>query len=143
MEKDTSTVGLYTYNALGNRVKKVAGTITEELYFDGADCVGELYSVTGESPVTVNYVTPSLDENITMTRESSDYYYTQDGLGSVRETIDDSQATQNTYDYEAFGSAYNWSENVVNRYTGNPGTPITATCQASFFKEQNPKDAYL
>ena len=117
VEKNTSTVGLYTYNALGNRVKKVAGTVTEELYFDGADCVGELYSVTGESPVTVNYVTPSLDENITMTRGSSDYYYTQDGLGSVREIIDSSQATQNTYDYEAFGSAYNWSENVVNRYT--------------------------
>jgi RHS repeat-associated protein len=98
-------------------VKKVAGTVTEELYFDGADCVGELYSVTGESPITVNYVTPSLDENITMTRGSSDYYYTQDGLGSVRELLDASQTTQNSYDYEAFGSAYNWSENVVNRYT--------------------------
>jgi len=117
VQKNTSTVGLYTYNALGNRVKKVAGTVTEELYYDGADCVGEKYTVQGESPVTVAYVTPALDKNMAMTRGNSDYYYTQDGLGSVRELIDTGQVTKNSYDYEAFGSAYNWSETVTNSYT--------------------------
>jgi RHS repeat-associated protein len=118
VKKNSVTEGLYTYNALGNRVKKVAGAVTEELYFDGADCVGERYTVQGESPVTVAYVTPRLDENMVMTRGGTDYCYTQDGLGSVRELINTTQTTQNSYDYEAFGSFYGTpTENVPNRYT--------------------------
>ena len=70
--RDTATVGLWTYNAFGNTVKKVAGTITEELYFDGAATPGSLTC----------YVTPT--ENVknrdTYTGrewdgESQTYYY--------------------------------------------------------------------
>jgi len=135
VKKDTSTVGLYTYNALGNRVKKVAGTVTEELYFDGADCVGEKYTVQGESSVTVAYVTPTLDENTVITRGGTDYYYSQDGLGSVRELLDTSQTTQNAYDYEAFGSNYNWSGTVTNRYTYT-GREWDSESETNYYRER-------
>jgi RHS repeat-associated protein len=112
VKKDSLTVGSYAHSVVGNRVQKTASSVTTKMYYDGADCVGD-YDCTS----TRWYVTPGLDENL-MINNGSDYFLTQDGLGSVRELVDTSQATQNSYDYEAFGSFYGTpTENVVNRYT--------------------------
>jgi RHS repeat-associated protein len=47
------------------------------------------------------------------------YYYSQDGLGSVRTLTDGSGMVANRYDYTAFGETYHptTSETVDNRYT--------------------------
>ncbi len=114
VKKDDSTVGTYICDARGNRVQSVAGGTTTRMLYDGADCVAD-YNAGGT--LQRYYVTPGLDENMLQRASSNDYYYTQDGLGSVREVVNDSQVTQNTYDYEAFGSAYSWSTSLTNRYT--------------------------
>ena len=102
----------YKYSIVGNRVEsEVEQTTTVRMYYDGADCVGEY-----DGASTRYYMTPMLDENMLM-NNGSDYFYTQDGLGSVRELIDTNQAAQNSYDYEAFGAFYGTpTENVDNRY---------------------------
>ncbi len=48
------------------------------------------------------YVTPALDENLSMTR-GQDTYYMADGLGSIRNLLDADETVLNTYDYYAFG----------------------------------------
>jgi len=61
-------------------------------------------------------LTPGLDENVTMTQGENTYYYMQDGLGSVRTIVDANEATQNTYDYRAFGINHGNSEGVTSPY---------------------------
>ena len=67
-----------------------------------------------------SYVTPSLDENISLYDGANTYYYMRDGLGSVRAVYDASEALQNSYEYESFGQALSVSENVTQpyRFTG-------------------------
>gem|GEM_PF-6398845 len=73
---------------------------------------------TGE--VRALYLTPFLDENLL----KEDYtgpgpilaWYTQDGLGSVRQLVV-GDTVQNGYAYTSWGVPLNWSESVSNRYT--------------------------
>lgn len=66
------------------------------------------------------YVTPFLDQNLSMTEVSSgnDFYYTQNGLGSVTNVTDSSGTVKNTYGYSAFGEDYSpvTSSTVAQRY---------------------------
>jgi len=59
------------------------------------------------------------------------YYFTQDGLGSVRTLSDNSGTIKNKYDYSAFGEKYapNTVEAVENRYTytGRDRNPVSST----------------
>jgi len=59
------------------------------------------------------------------------YYYTQDGLGSVRTLSDTSGTIKNKYDYSAFGTTYAPTTliNIPNRYTytGREQNPVSAT----------------
>ena len=67
-----------------------------------------------------SYVTPGIDENISLYDGANTYYYMRDGLGSVRAVYDASEALQNSYEYESFGQALSASENVAQpyRFTG-------------------------
>jgi len=66
------------------------------------------------------YVTPFLDENLL----KEDYtgpgpllaWYTQDGLGSVRQLVV-GDTVQNSYAYTSWGVPLNWQEHISNRYT--------------------------
>jgi len=60
---------------------------------------------------------------VSMKRDGSNYYYLFDGLGSVTEVVDGSEATQNSYRYEAFGQMQSSTENITNpyRYVGAYG----------------------
>jgi len=66
------------------------------------------------------YLTPFLDENLL----KEDYtgpgpmlaWYTQDGLGSVRQLVV-GDAVQNSYTYTSWGVPLQWHEKVSNRYT--------------------------
>ncbi|MCK5578221.1 MAG: hypothetical protein KAI63_01735, partial [Planctomycetes bacterium] len=108
----------YAYNAAGTRIAKdVNGTI-EKYIHDGANVIVDY---DGSNNVKASYVTPFLDQNLLVTKNQqptpNNYYYLADGLGSIRELIDSSENTKNSYDYYAFGAALNWSETVENRYT--------------------------
>jgi RHS repeat-associated protein len=62
-----------------------------------------------KAPAARTYVTPFLDQNLSMTvltgAAPATYYYSQDGLGSVRTLTDGSGMVANRYDYTAFGQA--------------------------------------
>jgi len=65
------------------------------------------------------YVTPFLDQNLSMTTGGQTYYYSQDGLGSVRTLTDSSGNAVNRYDYSGFGEVYapGTTVGVEQRYT--------------------------
>ena len=112
----------YGYDSLGwRRVNKsVNGTLTKylpDVAAPGMDVLGEYDS---SNELIRSYVTPGIDENISVYDGADTYYYMRDGLGSVRAVYDASEALQNSYHYEAFGQALSVSENVTQpyRFTG-------------------------
>ena len=110
----------YKYNAGGQRISKtnILSLASEHYIHDGANVVADY---DGANTLKATYVTPFLDDNLMVTKNQqptpNNYYYLADGLGSIRELIDSSENTKNSYDYYAFGEALNWSETVENRYT--------------------------
>jgi RHS repeat-associated protein len=79
------------------------------------------------SSVDAFYVTPFLDQNLSITKDSATHYYSQDGLGSVRTLTDSSGSIANNYDYLPFGGAH------------SPGTSVTVEQRYTFTgRERNP-----
>ncbi|MEW6026192.1 MAG: RHS repeat-associated core domain-containing protein [Planctomycetota bacterium] len=114
-------VGEYKYNAAGSRIeKKVFGRrnrpVTTRYILDGANIIADYTLQSGIYNLTASYLTPFLDQNLLMTRASMPYYYMVDGLGSVRNIIDQRQRVRNRYDYYAFGETLSQVEGVSNRY---------------------------
>ncbi len=89
------------------------------LQYDGNNVLADLT----DGNVSKFYVTPFLDQNLSMTvvcgPDAGIYYYSQDGLGSVRTLTNSSGNLANHYDHDAFGvpQAVMTSESVENRYT--------------------------
>ncbi len=89
------------------------------LLYDGDNVVGDIQG----GSISKFYVTPFLDQNLSMTvvggPQAGIYYYSQDGLGSVRTLTDSSANLMNHYDHDAFGvpQAVTTSETVSQRYT--------------------------
>ena len=89
-------------------------TTVEYYAYDGPNVLGS-YASNGN--LNARYVTPELDENLSVTRGANTYYYASDGLGSVRNVLDGSEAAQNTYDYYAFGDSLGTqTQGVTNPY---------------------------
>lgn len=109
----TANDATYAYNANGTRISKTVNSIVEKYILDGANIIVDYDS---SNNVSATYVTPFLDQNLCISTSAATYYYMQDGLGSVRNLIDSSENTQNTYDYYAFGEQLSATENVANRY---------------------------
>ena len=108
----------YKYDAGDRRITKDVNGTKTAYFHDGLDVVAEY---NGSDQLQRTYVTPGLDQNLSMTASGSTYYYTSDGLGSIRNLLDSSEVAQNTYDYFAFGSVYGSpTENITQpvRYTG-------------------------
>jgi len=55
-------------------------TTTTKFYYDGKNVVAEY---DGQGSLQATYVTPELDQNVSMTRAGSTYHYARDGVGSV------------------------------------------------------------
>ncbi len=109
--------GTYLYDQSWRRMTTTVGGTTTAFFYDGADVIGEY----GGGAWQRTYVTPMLDQNVSITTGGSTYHYHQDGLGSVRNLTDSNETAQNSYDYYAFGSVYgNPTENVTQpfRFTG-------------------------
>ncbi len=89
------------------------------LLYDGDNVIADLT----DGNMTKFYVTPFLDQNVSMTvvggPDAGIYYYSQDGLGSVRTLTNSSGNLANHYDYDAFGVPLptTTSESVEQRYT--------------------------
>ena len=128
----TSDDTTYGYDSLGwRRVKKtVNGTLTKYLSDAAAPGQDVLSEYDGSDNLLRSYVTPGIDENISLYDDADTYYYMRDGLGSVRAVYDASEALQNTYDYEAFGQALSVSENITQpyRFTGRAWDANSSLC---------------
>jgi RHS repeat-associated protein len=91
--------------------------------YDGDNVLADIAGGTATS----FYVTPFLDQNLSITTDSSTYYYSQDGLGSVRTLTDSSGVLKNEYDYLPFGGAH------------QPGTKVTVDQRYTYTgRELNP-----
>jgi len=72
---------------------------------------------------------------LSITKGGSTYYYSQDGLGSVRTLTDASGAVVNSYDYLAFGGAYSPTAKVSlpQRYTYT-GRELNPTSDLMYYR---------
>jgi len=96
--------------------------------YDGDNVLADIADTT----TTAFYVTPFLDQNLSMTTAAGTYYYSQDGLGSVRTLTDSSGDLKNTYDFLAFGGAH------------QPGTNVTVEQRYTYTgREKNPESALM
>jgi len=104
----------YRYDAGGRRItKNVNGSKTAYVY----DFLNVVADYDGSNQLQATYVTPGLDDNLSVTCSGSTYAYLRDGIGSIRQLLSSDEALQNAYDYEAFGKSYGTTaENVTNRY---------------------------
>ena len=68
-----------------HRFSQTAFGETTRFLYDGDNVVGD-YDAGGS--LAAEYVTPFLDQNLSITTGGSTYYYSQDGLGSVRTLTD-------------------------------------------------------
>ena len=99
--------------------------------YDGDNVCADFSEHGGALVVEAFYVTPFLDQNLLMIKDGRTYWYSQDGLGSVRTLTDAAGGVVNRYDYTAFGEtwAMTTSETVSQRYTytGRPLNPFSGT----------------
>ena len=100
------------------RASRTANGQTTAFLYDGSNVLQDIQG----GDVTRVYVTPGLDQYVSMTITGGDdagtYFYNQDERSSVRNLTDDAGAVVNTYDYTAFGEMYGPStdETVSQRY---------------------------
>jgi len=102
-----ATDAKYRYDALGRRIIRYTAVngnrIAERYLYDGADVIADYDMNTGA--LLAQYVTPFLDENLLKVDFTgpgpAHYWYTQDGLGSIRQLISYDGAVQNSYTYTA------------------------------------------
>jgi len=100
----------YRHDALGRRILRYSildgKEVYERYFYDGADVIAD-YDLFGRRCGAL-YVTPFLDENLMVERHfcfgrARRYWYTQDGLGSVRQLVFDPGKAFNSYSYTAWG----------------------------------------
>jgi RHS repeat-associated protein len=60
---------------------------------------------------------PGIDEPVAMTRGGANYFYHQDGLGSVTDLTDSTGLTARAYVYDAYGNILDQTGTVENPYT--------------------------
>ena len=116
-------INVETHEYAGAEWRRVANTANGKktsFVYDGDNVVVDKQG--GEA--TRQYVTPFLDQNLTMTvldgEQQGTYYYNQDGLGSVRTLTDSTGTVVNRYDYTAFGQPHHTTASqghVPQRYT--------------------------
>ena len=116
-----------------HRTGLVADGVATAFLLDGDNVVADLQSSGTGLAVVRQYVTPFLDQNLSMTDVTSGqmYWYSSDGLGSVRTVTDAVGAVKNKSDYTAFGEAFaaNTAETVKQRFgfTGREVNPSSGT----------------
>ncbi|MBW2661547.1 MAG: hypothetical protein JRD93_06080 [Deltaproteobacteria bacterium] len=111
VDTPTETV-TYTYDSFGRRTSKTTSTGTTNYIHDGFRVLMEK---DGAGIVQATYTHGiGIDEVLVMERGSTDYFYSQDGLGSVSDLTDSGENVIESYPYDAYGMPSNLSS------VGNP-----------------------
>lgn len=92
----------YEYNAFGERLSKTVNATKIYFLFSLEDIIIEYDNIGNLLAAYVHG--QSIDEPISMNRSASTYYYSFDGLGSVKEITDIDQNISEIYNYDAFGN---------------------------------------
>jgi RHS repeat-associated protein len=120
----TGPAGTETFTYRGAEWHRASANGTSFLY-DGDNVLADI-----AGGVTNFYVTPFLDQNLSITKAAGTYYYSQDGLGSVRTLTDSAGAVVNSSDYLPFGGAHQPGTNVTVQqrytYTGRERNPSSS-----------------
>jgi len=98
----------FKYNGLGRRVEKTVTdhldsnkSYTKKFVYDGGNMIAE---VDGQGNTLATYVHgPGVDQPIMMMRGGENYYYTRDGLGSVRDITGAGGKLKQRQRYSAYG----------------------------------------
>ncbi|MHC5058938.1 MAG: hypothetical protein ACYTKD_30145, partial [Planctomycetota bacterium] len=102
----------------------------KQFLYDGDNVLADI-----ASGVDAFYVTPFLDQNLSITKDSATYYYSQDGLGSVRTLTDSSGDLKNNYDYLPFGGPHQPGTNVtVEQRYGHRGREAATKSSLQFYR---------
>jgi len=106
----------YEYDAFNRRISKTVNSVTTYFIYDGNEVIEEYNS---SNVLQANNVMGSrIDEPLTMTRSSTNYYYHLDGLGNIRQITNSSGVIQESYDYDPYGNT-----TIFN----SSGTPVSAS----------------
>ena len=113
------TTASYKYDPLGRRIEKnVNGIITKYLY-DNEDIVIE-YDGNGNMIAKYTHGT-GIDEPLSMEKNGQEYYYHQDGLGSVTALTDGVGDLAHRYEYNTYGKIISVLDPILKQpylYTG-------------------------
>ena len=105
----------YRYDGLGRRIEKVGNGVTRRYVYDGEDILLE-YDETNTLQARYTHG-PGIDEPVAMQRGGSNFFYHQDGLGTVTDLTDGSGTTAQSYAYDAYGNILQQTGTVENPYT--------------------------
>lgn len=95
----------YTYDSFGRRTSKITSVGTTKYLHDGLQVIMEKDD---GNFVQTSYVHGiGIDEVLLMKKGGIDYFYSQDGLGSVVDLTDVTEKTIESYDYDSYGRVSN------------------------------------
>jgi RHS repeat-associated protein len=109
-----------------HRHSQTHGGATTGFFYDGDNVAADVVA----GGVERTYVTPFPDQTLSFTVVGGEtYYYSHDGLGSVRTVTEGDGDVANRYDYLPFGKAYDAGTSVGVKqrytYTGREDTPTS------------------
>jgi RHS repeat-associated protein/uncharacterized repeat protein (TIGR01451 family) len=111
---------LLAYDALGNRISKIAGAVTTQYLIDEQNPTGlpqvveEVVNGTVQRTYAYGYML--FNQSQLTNGASTPSFYGYDGGGNVRFMTNASGAVTDAYDYDAFGNLINISGNTPNNY---------------------------
>jgi len=127
-------VSSYRYDGLGRRIEKVGNGMTRRYVYDAEDI---LLEYDGANALLARYTHgPGIDEPLTMTRGGVNYFYHQDGLGTVTELTDSTGAVAQSYAYDAYGTIIQQTGTVENPYTYT-GREFDAETGLSYYRARH------
>ncbi|HHI94797.1 MAG TPA: hypothetical protein ENK04_15045 [Gammaproteobacteria bacterium] len=112
----------YAYDSMGRRTSKTTSSGTILFIHDGFQVIMEKDEADTVQAVYTYGI--GIDEVLVMARGGSEYFYSQDGLGSVVDLTDNSESVAETYSYDAYGQPNNISSiGSPYLYTGREYEP--------------------
>lgn len=118
--RDGQVVARFSYDPIGRRVEKVAGTVTTAYIYDGEDVLGE-----EASGAAYRYIHgPGIDEPLARVNASGGVTFLHtDGLGSIVGTTNQSGAFTGLRRYDAFGNPQVGASVAGYAFTGREWDP--------------------
>lgn len=112
----SGSITVYKYDPFGNKISKIDSSGNEVRYFhDFQNVLMEMDPSGLTQTLYASGVAP--DSWMAMSRDGLDYFYHKDGLGSITELTNTSEAVVKSYDYDVFGNINGETGTVQNPYT--------------------------